>query len=558
METQDLLLPLLMLLAAAALLPVLDARNPLHRVPVLVVAILVLIAYSWWRTTVSLPALGASFTVFWQYTFFAAEALAMIYTTWSLVTFLRRRDRHHEADRGEAALRQRGARVPGIDLLVPTYNEPREILEATLQASVNIDYPNFQVWFLDDGDRDWLRDLCAERGAGYIRRAEHNHAKGGNLDNGVRATSADYIACIDADFTPLPHMFYRMAGILEDPEIGLVQAPQHFRNADPIQKNLGGREAWTEEQRVFFDVALPARDGWDNALCVGSCWMTRRDVLDRLGGYPYGTIAEDVLFGYACKTTGYRTAYLNEPVALGLAAEDIATYLTQRSRWSQGAMQLLHDKLGPFRAPNLTLLDRIFYFDISFFWFGYLTLAVIVLAPLLYGFFGVPAFSCTMADVVTWILPRLIVPTAVIYWVSEGRALPIITPIKKYISLFHVIPAMLGALVNPRGLAFKVSTKGGDSNRTVILWNVMWPFATLFALTLLSIFATYSHETSRFAWSDYTAINVALAGYNLIVLFLCCLACVERPPTPDEQDAPQFTTGDIGRSALAIFRRLWN
>ena len=99
----------------------------------------------------------------WTWLFATVELGATIVMTWHFLTLVKISDRRGEADRAEAALRARKD-VKGVDILIPTYNEPEEILRRTITAASQVDYPDYQVWVLDDGNRTWLRDLCEKSG----------------------------------------------------------------------------------------------------------------------------------------------------------------------------------------------------------------------------------------------------------------------------------------------------------------------------------------------------------------------------------------------------------
>jgi hypothetical protein len=47
-------------------------------------------------------------------------------------------------------------------VLIPTYNEPPEVLLPTITAAAAIDLVS-AVWVLDDGRRGWVADACASR-----------------------------------------------------------------------------------------------------------------------------------------------------------------------------------------------------------------------------------------------------------------------------------------------------------------------------------------------------------------------------------------------------------
>ena len=71
-------------------------------------------------------------------------------------------------------------------------------------------------------------------------------------------------------------------------------------------------------------VVQSARDAHDNAFCVGSGWLTPRARLDELGGFPQGSICEDLEISYALRGRGWRTLYLNEALADGPGARERA------------------------------------------------------------------------------------------------------------------------------------------------------------------------------------------------------------------------------------------
>jgi cellulose synthase (UDP-forming) len=121
-------------------------------------------------------------------------------------------------------------------------------------------------------------------------------------------------------------------GFFRDPRVGIVQTPQHFFNPDPMQLNLGLAQAWPDDQRLFFDVILPARDAWDCAWCCGSCSVQRRDVIETAGGVPTDSITEDLLSTLVLLRKGYVTRYLNERLSQGLSPENLTGFFRQRER----------------------------------------------------------------------------------------------------------------------------------------------------------------------------------------------------------------------------------
>jgi hypothetical protein len=79
-----------------------------------------------------------------------------------------------------------------IAVLIPTYNEPTDVLLPTIAAAVAL-RPKHETWVLDDGRRDEIRELAETLGARYLSRPSNAHAKAGNLNHAlehIRQTSS--------------------------------------------------------------------------------------------------------------------------------------------------------------------------------------------------------------------------------------------------------------------------------------------------------------------------------------------------------------------------------
>jgi len=343
-----------------------------------------------WRVSETLPPFTFSLDAIWSYLFFCFEILSAV-SSILLFTFLSRTiDRTTQATRNGAWVRSRSRRV---DLLIPTYNEEEAILERTIIGAESQDYGNYRIFVLDDARRDWLRDLCERRNVGYITRSNNEHAKAGNINNALRQLSneeaGEFVAILDADFVPQPEFLSRAIALFRDEDIGCVQTPQHFFNPDPLQHGFGAASRWPDEQRFFFDVLLASKDAWGVAFCCGTSSVTRRQALEQVGGFPTESVTEDMLLSFKLKELGWKTAYLNERLSMGLAPEGVSEYITQRGRWCLGFMQIARSKWGVLGSANLSAIDRISLFDSFLYWgtsFPFRILCLI--APVIYGFTG--------------------------------------------------------------------------------------------------------------------------------------------------------------------------
>ena len=90
-----------------------------------------------------------------------------------------------------------------VDVYIPTFNEPIEIVRRTVFAATRISYPH-ETWVLDDGNRSAFRAMAEELGCRYIARTNNLDAKAGNLNNAMKQSKGDFIAMFDADFIADP------------------------------------------------------------------------------------------------------------------------------------------------------------------------------------------------------------------------------------------------------------------------------------------------------------------------------------------------------------------
>ncbi len=466
--------------------------------------------YAQWRVSETLPGFGWELAFLWPWLFFGCEATALVYESWCLYVLTGYSNRTPEADRYEPLLRARTA-LPTVDVYIATYNEKEEILDPTIRAALALDYPPgcLKVWVLDDSRRPWLKELCRRRGAGYLARPTNEHGKAGNLNYAYPRTAGDVILAIDADFVVKANLLYRMLGFLVyGPDIGLVQTPQHFRNPDPVQHNLFGSAAWTEEQNFFMTVTQPCRDAHGNAFCVGTGFAVKRSALATLGGFAQGSLSEDLQLSYALLGRGYRTVFLNEGLSLGLAPESVPEYIKQRVRWCQGTLQQAFLKTGPFLSPRLTLVQRLFYAETILYWLTFPFLVLLVIAPIVQWTTGVPALRATTADVFLIILPRILSRTVIMYWLSEGKVVPLVSTVGKVVPAFHLTAALFKSLVSPFGTPFKVTAKGQSRNGVVIHWSLFGLFAGLATILATAMLGNLFGFFEVVAFGEVTPLDV--------------------------------------------------
>lgn len=236
--------------------------------------------------------------------------------------------------------------LPCVSVHVPAYNEPPELLKATLDGLAALDYPNYEVLVIDNNTKDpavWepVRDYCAQLGerfrffhvdplAGY---------KAGALNFALRETSpeAEVIAVIDADYIVKPEWLRHLTPPFADPEVAIVQAPQDYRDAH----QNAFKAMCMAEYRGFFHLGMVTRNERNAIIQHGTMTMIRRETLEELDGWAEWCITEDAELGLRVFEAGHKALYIPCTYGRGLMPDTFADFRKQRYRWAYGAVRIL-------------------------------------------------------------------------------------------------------------------------------------------------------------------------------------------------------------------------
>ncbi|HEX5983106.1 MAG TPA: glycosyltransferase [Solirubrobacterales bacterium] len=255
-------------------------------------------------------------------------------------------------------VQKRPATTPGrsVDVYVCTYDEPVEVVMATLAGCRALTYPH-TTYLLDDGRREEMRELAELAGAEYLTRGDNAHAKAGNLNAALPRTGGDLVFVLDADHVPMPDALDALVGYFDDERMAIVQTPHDFFNHDSAQHYAAGRH----EQSLFYRVICPGKDRHGAAYWCGSAALINRHALLEIGGVATETIAEDFHTTIRLQRHGWRSRYHDEVLVQGLAPHDLDGYLLQRDRWARGNLAVFTLPESPLRAKTLSPLQRLSY-----------------------------------------------------------------------------------------------------------------------------------------------------------------------------------------------------
>ena len=213
--------------------------------------------------------------------------------------------------------------TPFVSLHVPAHEEPPEMVIATLESLLRIDYPSFEVVAIDDNTEDealWrpVERWCAEHGVTFAHLADWPGYKSGALNHALEELTdprAEVIGIVDSDYQIEPDFLTRCAPLFaEDAGLGFVQTPQDYRNWElaAFHRRL------YYSYKYFFTVSQPSRNERDGAIFAGTMGLIRRSALEDLGGWDEWCITEDAELSLRLLRAGWSGMHVDTSFGRGV------------------------------------------------------------------------------------------------------------------------------------------------------------------------------------------------------------------------------------------------
>lgn len=420
--------------------------------------------------------------------------------------------------------------LPGrtVDVFIPTYNEPVDLLRETVLCAVNMKYPH-KTYILDDGHRDEVRELAAEFDCGYIARTDRAHAKAGNLNNALTQTDGEFIVTLDADHVAAPELIEDTIGFFIDPSVGVVQGTQDFYNLDSFQHRINWeqRAGW-QQQELFFSVIQPGKDRYNATFYCGSPGILRRSALDEIGGFPTGTITEDMHTSLRLQKKGWRVLYFNRTIARGLAPQTFTGFATQWQRWGHGAMQVLRAE-NPFFTGKLSLAQKLCYFSsFYFYWMSWVKL-FFVLTPIIALLLAVFPLVTDPVSYASYFLPYFLLNLACSV-LLQGGVRNFLRSEQFNLLKMHVLMRTMAGLFQKESLFFVTPKARAAAARAS---EVLLPLILMFGLVLAM--GAGIVRIQMVAWGGYEFWAIAVNIFWAVVFLIMMGGVVRRSLVHKEQ-----------------------
>ncbi|MDP2681876.1 MAG: UDP-forming cellulose synthase catalytic subunit [Deltaproteobacteria bacterium] len=436
--------------------------------------------------------------------------------------------------------------LPTVDILIPTYNESEEIVKLTAVAATQIDYPKekLNIYILDDGattarrnnketsQSAWERyhrfsGMAQDLDVHYIAREENIHAKAGNLNHALKKTGGDLVLILDCDHVPTRDILKNTVGyFLKDKKLFLAQTPHFFINPTTVEKNIGSFSNAPGENDMFYHSVHLGLDFWNASYFCGSAALLRRKYLMEIGGISGHTITEDAETSLHLHNRGYNSVFIKRPMICGLSPETFDDYIQQRSRWAQGMTQILI-LANPLLANNLTIPQKLCYFNSSFFWLFSIARLIFYLGPALFLILGLKVYHASVGQMLIYALPHVISTFVVMGFFYGKVRRPFFSEIYESVQSIYLLPAVLSVILNPRRPTFKITPKG-----KTIESEFTNPMASAFLLVslinIVAIFWAVSKWVNYPIYRDVIFVTFSWCVYNTLLSLATLGAFLER------------------------------
>lgn len=222
---------------------------------------------------------------------------------------------------------------PSVTILMPAYNESN-VVEEALNSVKELDYPNFNVIFVNDASTDDTLEKARKYSSEKIEILEHNVNKGkaAALNTGLEEATGEYIVVQDADSKIESELLYKAVTKMDaERTLGAVIASIKPLKADNFVRKLQR----VEYQLTNFYRMLMTEINTLN-VTPGAFSIYRTVDVKNVGGFDEGNLTEDLEMAFNLRKHGkmfemiyFDSSYTDFPGTF----KDL---YNQRVRWSRG------------------------------------------------------------------------------------------------------------------------------------------------------------------------------------------------------------------------------
>lgn len=263
-----------------------------------------------------------------------------------------------------------------VSIHLACYNEPPEMVIATIESLLQLNYTRYEVIVVDNNTKDEAKWKPIETYMATL--PDHFHFyhlpswpgfKAGALNFALDKThpDAEVVGVVDADYVVTPDWLSDLVPHFLEKQVAVVQAPQAHREWE----NDFFHRMCNWEFEGFFRIGMHHRHERNALIQHGTMTLIRRESLQSLGGWSEWCICEDTELGLRLLETNMELRYIDETFGRGLTPANFKALKSQRNRWAFGAMQILKHHMPKLLGKSTLNFSQRYHFLTGWFgWFG--------------------------------------------------------------------------------------------------------------------------------------------------------------------------------------------
>jgi 1,2-diacylglycerol 3-beta-glucosyltransferase len=228
---------------------------------------------------------------------------------------------------------------------------------------LEIDYPAFNVWVIDDASDDET-PIILERlkqelpNFNYIRRPAGAYpGKSAGLNDALPHCRSEVIAVFDADAYVAPDFLQEILPVLEPDGVGAVQSQKKIYEHQK-RSMLPSCQSSEYALDTYFQVG---RDLIGGAVELrGNGQLIKREALIDVGGWNNRAITDDLDLTMRLLLSKWSIRFSASTHVYEEAVTTWKGLIRQRRRWAEGSIRRFLDYIFPLNSPNrLSLVERL-------------------------------------------------------------------------------------------------------------------------------------------------------------------------------------------------------
>jgi len=390
---------------------------------------------------------------------------------------------------------------PFLSIIVPTKGENISTIIGLLDNVMEFkwDLRRIEVIIVSDDDKEFVRQLENSLSTKELPfsvkvflREKKLGFKSGALSYGLERSKGDLIITLDVDSRLNPDSIYRAYSRMLTLGCDAVSLKWMGYSQDSLSSLVKGLLVSTNLGSMV--MLLGRHAAGFNVFPVGSGTLYKRGCLNKVGGWDYNMIQDDLEIGTRLTSMGYKICASDSPIFVEVPNNFVSFYV-QQTRWAMGTTEVLKNRFTYIIHSNLKFHKKIemMLYLLQYFPIGLTFLASILLPFIPFLHLPDPLFSPLF---ILWLVS---ISLYAIIYVRSARELNIsifdslrsLGKISAYtvaispFILFSLIKGFLGKrtyVVTPKGKKMSVSRKYNLIVSLVMLIGILFLLGGLFLI----------------------------------------------------------------------------